>query len=170
MDLAIPVESLPAELDMYPSRLRRRLEAKLGDLTAEFDRVVVAYGRCCPLIDDLVMKCKAQRLPGESCYEILGGSEFAEQRGLDGAYYLTPFLCRTFERVTSNAFGNIAQMKVQLSQTRTLVYLDTGMDPRLVGKAGEIASALAMNLEIRPVGLKNLQDRLVLAFNEENRK
>lgn len=164
-DLHIPVELLPAELDMFPSKLRRVLEAKLGSSAGQFDLVVLAYGRCCPLMNDLVSKHRAHRIQGDSCYEILGGTEIA-QRMDDGAgaYYLTPFLCRTFERVTAISFSDREQMKSRLSKRSQLVYLDTGMDDTLVDKARDIAQTIGIPIEIYPAGLTHLRAALFEAL------
>lgn len=158
-----PIEArfLPAKLDMYPSKLHRLLDAKLSDMSREFDRVIVGYGRCCLLIDDLIEKHRARKIKGVNCYEILAGKKLMLQiEEVAKVYFLTPFQCWNFKRIVKQGFGDLATMNKQLSGIDRLVYLDTGIDDSLILKARKIGKSLHMPLEILHVGLDSLEESL----------
>lgn len=158
---SIEITFLPAFLDMYPSKLHRLLDQKLSSMSNRFDLVVVVYGKCCLLIEDIVNKYNARKIKGDSCYDILAGKEILNQLEDEEVYFITPFICRNFEKVVREGFGSISRMKERLTKCNRLVYLDTGLDDKLILKARREASGLGIPIEIYRVGLHNLETRLI---------
>jgi hypothetical protein len=168
-DLEIPavVRVLPSSLDLYPSRLYRLVDVMLGRMTSELPQVVLGYGHCCFLIEDLAQRHRAAKIKGNNCYEILAGQRAVKDLEASGqAYYLTPFHCRNFDQVVSDGFGDIERMKDQLAGTTQLVYLDTGLDEALIVNARDIALKLGMPLTVHFVGLGQLRAKLMDAIKK----
>lgn len=159
----VEVQYLPPELHLSPEDLAGAIEKRLEEVRDRYDRVVVVYGRCAAGLDELLERFRAERLPGEHCYEIFGDGSFMPLlREQPGTYFLTDYLCQNFRRVISGlGMDRHPQLKqVYFRNYTRVVYLDTGTHGRLQEKAEKIASYLGLPLITLKVGVAGLEKRL----------
>jgi hypothetical protein len=138
----IDVRPLPPELHNRPEQI--------GD---EAD--VVAYADCGTrgALDDL------PRLAGADCYQLFGGFESHET----GAYYLTDFLVRSFDRVVWRGLGLDRRPELRDDYFRhyeKVVWLAQRPTDALREKAERVASRLGLPLDIRETGDSGLERSL----------
>jgi hypothetical protein len=163
----VDIYGLSALLHLYPQRIVSELREKLHELRPRYDRLVVVYGDCGtsgrlePILDEV----GAARLRGPHCYEMLAGEELfakvSDER--PGTFFLTDWLVRNFERAVVRGLGldRYPDLKGMLfGNYEALLYLRQVPNPRLAEKAGEIAVYLGLPLEIKDVGLGELETRL----------
>ena len=74
--LELDVHPLPPELHNRPERIAPALEALAAELHGRYDRIVVGYADCGSrgAIDELCARLGAERLPGETCYDLFAGT------------------------------------------------------------------------------------------------
>ena len=163
----VDIYGLSALLHLYPNRIVSELREKLRDLQPRYDRLVVVYGDCGtsgrlePVLDEV----GAARVRGPHCYEMLAGEELfakvSDER--PGTFFLTDWLVRNFERAVVRGLGldRYPDLKGMLfGNYEALLYLRQIPNPRLAEKAAEIAAYLELPLEIKDVGLGELETRL----------
>ncbi|HEY6962972.1 MAG TPA: DUF1638 domain-containing protein [Gaiellaceae bacterium] len=141
----LDVRPLPPELHNRPERIRDRI--------GEAD--VVAYADCGTrgALDDL------PRLPGADCYQLFGGFDEHET----GAYYLTDFLVRSFDRVVWRGLGLDRHPELRddyFGRYEKVVWLAQRRTGDLERKAELAARALGLPLEIRETGDTGLERAL----------
>jgi hypothetical protein len=142
------------------------VDAKLTALASQYGRVVVVYGDCgtAGALDPILDRHGAVRVQGPHCYEMFAGQEFdriSEER--PGTFFLTDWLVRNFERAVVRGLGidRYPELKPVYFQHYTdLLYLAQAPDDRLQLKAQEIAAYLQLPLEVRLVGMGQLETRL----------
>jgi uncharacterized protein DUF1638 len=163
----VEIHGLSALLHLYPSRIVAELRAKLETLRPRFDRLVVVYGDCgtAGRLDPILDEFGAARVQGPHCYEMLAGAELFEKVADEkpGTFFLTDWLVRNFDRAVVRGLGldRYPELKEMLfGNYEAVLYLRQVPNPRLGDKAGEIAAYLELPLEIRDVGLGELEDRL----------
>lgn len=162
----VDIHGLSAYLHLYPHRIVTELDAKLRELRPRYDRLVVVYGDCgtAGRLDPVLDELGAARVPGPHCYEMFAGAEF--ERTMDerpGTFFLTDWLVRNFERAVVRGLGldRHPDLKpVLFGNYEALLYLRQVPNPRLAEKAEQIATYLGLPLEIRDVGLGELESRL----------
>jgi hypothetical protein len=123
------VRYLDSMLHLVPERLEARLSELLSRAREAGERVVVAYGDCCPGMGELSRG--APRTEGLNCCEILLGR--AEYRRLrrEGVFFLLPEWARRWRHIFATELGlseETARLFMRDMHTR-LVYLDTGHEP-----------------------------------------
>jgi hypothetical protein len=163
----VDIYGLSALLHLYPNRIVSELRDKLHELQPRYDRLVVVYGDCGtsgklePILDEV----GALRLRGPHCYEVFAGEELfakvSDER--PGTFFLTDWLVRNFERAVVRGLGldRYPDLKDTLfGNYEALLYLRQLPNPRLAEKAAEISAYLNLPLEIRDVGLGELETRL----------
>ncbi len=167
---AVKVEYLPPDLHMSPEDLAQAIERRLETVRAQYDRVVVVYGRCAPGLDEVLERYGAERLAGEHCYEVLADGRFMTLlREEPGTYFLTDFLCQNFRRVIKGLGldRHPDLKKVYFRHYTRVVYLDTGTHGRLEDKAKEIADYFCLPLTTIQVGVSGLEKRLARLLDGE---
>ena len=163
----VDIYGLSALLHLYPSRIVTELREKLTALKPLYDRLVVVYGDCgtAGRLDPLLDEFDAARVPGPHCYEMLAGAELFEKVAEEkpGTFFLTDWLVRNFDRAVVRGLGldRYPDLKEMLfGNYESVLYLRQVPNPRLAERATAIASYLGLPLEIRDVGLGELEERL----------
>jgi len=163
----VDIHGLPALLHLYPNRIVSELRDKLHELKPRYEKVVVVYGDCgtAGRLDQVLDELGVSRVPGPHCYEMFAGRELfleiSDER--PATYFLTDWLVRNFNRAVVRGLG--LDRYPDLKQTyfgnyESLLYLRQVPNPKLAEKAAAIAEYLGLPLEIRDVGLGELEDRL----------
>jgi hypothetical protein len=163
----VDIHGLSAMLHLYPNRIVNELRDKLADLGPRYDRIIVVYGDCgtAGKLDPILDAAGAARVPGPHCYEMFAGEELFERVSEErpGTFFLTDWLVRNFERAVVRGLGldRYPDLKSMLfANYEALLYLRQVPNPRLAEKAEQIAIYLDLPLEIRDVGLGELETRL----------
>jgi hypothetical protein len=153
--LGMPVNMvvMPPQLHKYPLRLKQELETQLRIGNAK----KVVYGKCFPGIDDLLRKYNAERIEGETCYEIVGGDTFYQLlREEPGTYFLLPQLCESFDELTDDI--HLKELKnIYFKNYKRCILLDTGIRST---KCREISEELGLPFCSIHVGVELLEKRL----------
>jgi hypothetical protein len=163
----VDVYGVPALHHLEPRRIVAAVERRLEELAPRYRRVVVAYGDCgtAGALEPVLARHGAVRLRGPHCYEMLAGAaEFArvsEER--PGTFFLTDWLVRSFERAVVRPLGldrHPELRDVYFGAYTDVLYLCQFPSEALLRKAERIAGLLGLRLEVRHVGLGELEARL----------
>ena len=163
----VDIHGLSAMLHLYPARIVSELRSKLEALAPRYERIVVVYGDCgtAGRLDPILDEFGAARVPGPHCYEMLAGSGLFEKVSDEkpGTFFLTDWLVRNFDRAVVRGLGldRHPDLKPMLfGNYEAVLYLRQVPNPWLAERAGRIAAYLEIPLEIRDVGLGELEERL----------
>ena len=163
----VDIYGVSALLHLYPSRIVDELRQKLHYLRPRYEKLVVVYGECGTTgkLEPLLEEVGALRLRGPHCYEMYAGerlfAKVSDER--PGTFFLTDWLVRNFDRAVIRGLGldRHPELKPMLfGNYEAVLYLRQVPNPRLADKARDIAAYLGLPLEIRDVGLGELEDRL----------
>jgi Protein of unknown function (DUF1638) len=162
----VDVYGVPAMHHFYPKKIVEAVDARLAAMAERYRQVVVVYGDCgtAGTLEPVLARHGAVRLQGPHCYEMFAGEDFdriVEDR--PGTFFLTDWLVRNFERAVVRGLGIDRYpelLPVYFQNYTDLLYLVQFADDRLVAKAGEIGQFLHLPLEVRHVGLGQLETRL----------
>jgi hypothetical protein len=162
----IDVHPVPALLHNRPEQIPGEVDARLAELSADYDRVAVAYADCGTYgaLDAVVSRRDVHRLQGQHCYDLVGREEVREALEEEpGTYFLTDFLARTFEHTVMRELGldRNPELRDDYFGNYTRV-LWLAQRPTLGTKlaAERAAAALGLPLEIREVGDAGLERAL----------
>ena len=159
--------SVPALDHLAPKRIVTDVERELEALDGRYERVVVAYGDCGTFgaLDRVLERFGAARTAGPHCYEMYGGPALAAEADRRiSTFVLTDWLVRNWERavVEGLGIGRFPFLKdTYFDHCTDVLYLRQSPEPSLEAKAREIAADLDLPLEIRDVGLGDLERRLI---------
>ncbi len=163
----VDIHGLSALLQLYPTRIVSELRDKLRELKPRYDKVVVVYGDCgtAGRLDPVLDELGVSRVPGPHCYEMFAGRELflevSDER--PATYFLTDWLVRNFNRAVVRGLGldRYPDLKpMYFGNYESILYLRQVPNPKLAEKAVAIAEYLGLPLEIRDVGLGELEERL----------
>jgi hypothetical protein len=165
----VDIHGLSALLHLYPNRIVTELAGKLRELKPRYRKLVVVYGDCgtAGRLDPVLDELGVARVPGPHCYEMFAGEELflktSDER--PATYFLTDWLVRNFDRAVVRGLG--LDRYPDLKQTyfgnyESILYLRQVPNPKLAEKAAGIAGYLGLPLEIRDVGLGELEARLAV--------
>jgi len=163
---AVDIYGVPAMHHFYPKKIVDAVDRKLAALSHRYSRLVVVYGDCgtAGSLDPVLQRHGAVRLRGPHCYEMFAGEDFDRIAAEEPAtFFLTDWLVRNFERAVVRGLGldRFPDLKSVYFQHYTrLLYLAQVEDERLVAKAHEIGAYLSLPLEVRQVGMGELETRL----------
>lgn len=167
----VDLKALPALHHMTPLKITADLDAMLGQLRAEYDRVIVVYGECGATgIDEVLSKHNVARISGPHCYEMYAGAaHFGEMMAEEpGTFFLTDWLLRAYEKAVLAGLGldkHPQLAPLYFGNYRRLVYLSQSPTEKLLAKAQAIAASMGWAFEHRPVGYGELETRLVTLMN-----
>jgi hypothetical protein len=162
----VDIYGVPAMHHFYPKKIVDAVDRKLAELSHRYSRLVVVYGDCgtAGSLQPILQRYGAVQLRGPHCYEMFAGKDFdritAEQ---PATFFLTDWLVRNFERAVVRGLGldRYPDLKPVYFQHYThLLYLVQVEDERLLAKAQEIGAYLNLPLEVRQVGMGELESRL----------
>ncbi len=161
---SVELHPLSPDYHLEPSKIISGVEEKLRELTQDHE-VLVVYGDCGTggLLDKLLRRYGAERLPGAHCYEIYGGEIFHESMSKEpGTFFLTDFMVRSFERLKRQmGIDDRPELTdVYFRNYRRIVYLAQTRDAKLLEKAKKISMELRLPLEVRYVGVQRLERML----------
>jgi len=164
--------TIPALDHLSPRRIVEDVERELAELDGRYGRVVVVYGDCGTFgaLDRVLERYGAVRTEGPHCYEMYGGAELAAEadRRLS-TFFLTDWLVRNWERAVVDGLG-IGRFpflrNTYFDHITDVLYLRQSPEPSLETKAREIAADLGVPLEIRDVGLGDLERRVIELVEE----
>jgi len=163
----VDIHGLSALLHLYPNRIVSELRDKLRELKPRYENIVVVYGDCgtAGRLDPVLDELGVSRVPGPHCYEMFAGRELflevADER--PATYFLTDWLVRNFDRAVVRGLGldRYPDLKsTYFGNYESVLYLRQVPNPKLAEKAAQIAAYLGLPLEIRDVGLGELEERL----------
>lgn len=163
---------IPALDHLSPRKIVEDVERELASLDGRYEKVVVVYGDCGTFgaLDQVLERFGAVRTAGPHCYEMFGGEQLAAEadRRLS-TFFLTDWLVRNWERAVVEGLG-IGRFpflrNTYFDHITDVLYLRQSPEPSLEAKAREIAGFLGVPLEIRDVGLGDLERRLVELVDE----
>jgi hypothetical protein len=163
---------IPALDHLSPRKIVEDVERELASLDGRYEKVVVVYGDCGTFgaLDQVLERFGAVRTAGPHCYEMFGGEQLAAEadRRLS-TFFLTDWLVRNWERAVVEGLG-IGRFpflrNTYFDHITDVLYLRQSPEPSLEAKAREIAEFLGVPLEIRDVGLGDLERRLVELVDE----
>jgi hypothetical protein len=163
----VDIYGVSAMHHFYPKKIVSAVDSRLDELSRQYDRVLVVYGDCgtAGALDPILERYRAERLPGPHCYEMFAGAEEFERLSEEqpATFFLTDWLVRNFERAVVRGLGldRYPDLKPLYFQNyRHCLYLAQFPNEALETKASEIGEYLELPLEIRRVGLGQLETRL----------
>ena len=118
-------------------------------------------------VDELAARLGAERLPGETCYDLFAGAAaIAQLRDEEpGTFFLTDFLVRTFDHLVWRGLGLDRHPELRddyFGNYRRVVWLAQQPTPALEEAAQAAAPKLGLALEIREVGEHRLAAALAV--------
>jgi hypothetical protein len=153
----VDVVYLPAPLHNRPERIPGEVEAAIETHRQGHDRVVIGYADCGTggLLDGVIERHGAERLPGAHCYAFFAGIERfdALQDAEPGTFYLTDYLARHFDALVMGSLGLDRHPELRDLYSRVVLLSQT--DDAEVIAAGERAAALlGLSFEHHHVGME----------------
>lgn len=164
--------AVPALDHLAPKKIVADVERELEALVGPYERIIVAYGDCGTFgaLDRVLERHAAVRTAGPHCYEMYGGPELAAEAGERlGTFFLTDWLVRNWDKavVEGLGIGRFPFLKdTYFDHCTDVLYLRQTPEPSLEVRAREIADFLGVPLEIRDVGLGDLERRLIDLVDE----
>jgi len=173
VDYLIRKNNWPLETLYFDSALHvdfNKLDRCLTSSLAEHDKddVIVFYGTCHPLIDDITMKAHACRTRGQNCVEMLLGVDVFTEELSNGAYFLLEDWARRWKSIMMQTFGtqNMKVIKEIFRGDRTyLLGLRTCCSGDFTVEAESAARMMDMPLKWRDVDLDHLESVLAEAVD-----
>ena len=163
----VDIYGVPAMQHFYPKRIVASVERRLTELSARYRQVVVVYGDCgtAGALEPVLVKHGALRVRGPHCYEMFAGAATFEHLADEqpATFFLTDWLVRNFERAVVRGLGldRYPDLKaIYFRNYEGLLYLVQFPSDALLEKAREIAQYLQLPLQVRVVGLGELEARL----------
>ena len=163
----VDIYGVPAMQHFYPKRIVASVERRLTELSARYRQVVVVYGDCgtAGALEPVLVKHGALRVRGPHCYEMFAGAATFEHLADEqlATFFLTDWLVRNFDRAVVRGLGldRYPDLKaIYFRNYERLLYLVQFPSDALLEKAREIAQYLDLPLQVRVVGMGELEARL----------
>ena len=140
-----------------------RLSAALDKmLDSAPENAIVLYGECHPLIDRMLKRHHARRIPAQNCIEMLLGTETFTRELCGGAFFLLADWAKRWDFVTKDVFGTKpnAMKEILRSAHDHFLCLKTPCSGDFTGEAEALSKRFDMRLEWRDVSLDVLEGHL----------
>jgi hypothetical protein len=164
---AFDVQCLPAKWHNTPDKIVPAIAAKLKDAKGRYKKIFVLYGDCGTggMLDKLLKEEGIERIDGPHCYAFFSGNpDFAKREDEDfGAFYLTDYLARHFERLIWQGLGMDRHpdlLPMYFGNYKKIVYLAQTRDEELAKRAMAAAKKLGLAYEYRFTGYGELATEL----------
>jgi hypothetical protein len=164
---AFDVQCLPAKWHNTPDKIVPAIAAKLKEAKGRYKKVFVLYADCGTggMLDRLLQDEGVERIAGPHCYAFFSGNEDFAKRADDdiGAFYLTDYLARHFERLIWQGLGldrHPDLLPMYFGNYEKIVYLAQTRDEELAKKAMAAAKKLGLAYEYRFTGYGELASEL----------
>ncbi len=161
------LQCLDASLHNRPREIPGRLRKAIRRNRDAYGRIFVAYADCGTAggIDAVLAEEGVERLDGAHCYEFFaGGQRFAQLAEAEpGAFYLTDFLARHFDRFVIEPLGldrHPGLRDAYFGNYRKLVFLSQTGDEALLAAAESAAVRLKLDFEHVHTGYGGLETAL----------
>ena len=163
----VDVYGVPAMHHFYPKKIVEAVDRRLAELAPRYGQVVVVYGDCgtAGALEPILARYGSVQLRGPHCYEMFAGAATFEHLADEqpATFFLTDWLVRNFERAVVRGLGldRYPDLKaIYFRNYEGLLYLVQFPSDALLEKAREIAQYLQLPLQVRVVGLGELEARL----------
>jgi hypothetical protein len=164
---AFDLQCLPAKWHNTPDKIVPAIAAKLKEAKGRYKKIFVLYGDCGTggMLDKLLKEEGIERIEGPHCYAFFSGNaDFANREDEDfGAFYLTDYLARHFERLIWQGLGMDRHpdlLPMYFGNYKKIVYLAQTRDEELAKKAMAAAKKLGLAYEYRFTGYGELASEL----------
>ena len=167
----VPCRFLGSMLHMVPERLGEELKTALAEALREGNRVVLAYGDCCPRMEDLGSQGEVSRTEGINCCEILLGRDDYRRMRKEGVFFLIPEWTLNWRQIFNHELGleGINAVTFMQEMHTRFVYLDTGLVPIPTPQLEEISAFAGLPVEILSTPLDHLRAGLKAAVEKVRR-
>lgn len=160
----ISLHCLPAELHNRPELIAGAVQNVIASARSNYDHIAVAYAECGTrgALDKVLQEENIERISGPHCYAFFSGVDNFERYEKDdlGAFYLTDFLARHFQKLVYNALGLDRHPELIQEYFRNyshLVYLTQSNDCFLMKQAKHAAGLLGLEFKTRHTGYGDLE-------------
>ena len=161
----VPCRFLGSMLHIVPKRLEEELKNTLAEVQQEGNRVVLAYGDCCPRMENMEAQQEASRTKGINCCEILLGRDDYRRMRKEGVFFLIPEWTLNWKQIFKHELGleGINAVTFMQEMHTRFVYLDTGLVPIPTLQLEEISAFAGLPVEVLPTSLDHLLANLKAA-------
>lgn len=163
----LEVQALPAILHNHPDQIPGRVDEKLATIAGQYEHILVGYADCGTggMLEPVLEKHGAIRLPGPHCYSFFAGAEAFDGLADDelGTFYLTDYLVRQFDTVFWKTMGldrHPELLPMYFGHYKKVVYLAQIPDPELDKIAEEAAKRMGLAYERLETGLQPFDETL----------
>ena len=163
----LEVQALPAILHNHPDQIPARVDEKLASVAGQYEHLLVGYADCGTggMLEPVLEKHGATRLPGPHCYSFFAGAEAFDGLAEDelGTFYLTDYLVRQFDTVFWKTMGldrHPELLPMYFGHYKKVVYLAQIPDPELDKIAEAAAARMGLAYERHDTGLQPFDQTL----------
>jgi len=147
----------PVFLDSMLHMVPGQLDSVLGSIL-DFNperRSVMAFGDCCPHMEELSARPRSARTAGDNCCEIYLGTERYRTFRKERTFFLMPEWAARWEGIFKDALGLktsvLAREFVRHSMNQA-VYIDTGLVPVPMDELAGFSEYTGLDVAIEPTG------------------
>lgn len=170
-DWPVDTTFLESSLHVDPRRLGARLTAALHRHARR--QIIVCYGTCHPLMDDILTEAGALRTEGQNCAEMLLGHQVFTQELEQGAFFLLESWARNWPKIIAATFRtanpDIVREIFHLDR-KYLLALRTPVSPDFSEQAREAGRQVDLPVRWRDVNLDHLETVLATAIEQRLRQ
>lgn len=168
----IAVNGWPVQAVFLPSGLHvdfDRLKASLEQTIAHYAgrRILIFYGACHPLMDQILADARTVRTPGQNCVDIYLGHDHFCQELAAGAFFLFEDWARHWQQIVGEVMpGNPEIMRsIFRSAHQYLLAIRTPCSADFTAEAAQVSVLTSLELRWLDVGLEQLEATLASTLN-----
>lgn len=151
--LALEPLFLDSMLHMDPGRLDLILDSFLGKHGD--NPAIIAFGDCCPHMQELGNAAGVARTVGMNCCEIYLGQDRYHQLRKERTFFLMPEWTKRWEQVVKDGLGLMDRQLARAFMTQSMhkaVYLDTGVIPVPEAELAAFSDYTGLQASVEAVG------------------